>query len=88
MFLGVDKITGEEVAIKKITDCFHSTVLTYRLIREISILKKIPPHPCIVSLKKVIDPTNDPQNFKSLLLIFEKMTADLQKLIRSQNFVT
>jgi len=66
----IDNRTGKEVAIKRIPDAFISKGATLRLWREVSILKQLPNHPCIVRLYDIIEPTKDAKNFRSIFLVF------------------
>jgi serine/threonine protein kinase len=67
------------VAIKKIPDVFRSREDASRILREIKILKQLPPHPNIVTLCDVLEPSNDPQHFKSIFIVFRQVSTDLQK---------
>ncbi len=72
-----------DVAIKKLTDVFSCKEHAASILREITILKKLPPHPNIVTLCDVFEPSNDPFYFKSIFIVFRRGGTDLQKLIRS-----
>ena len=50
----LEKKTREVLALKKIFDAFRNVKDAQRTYREISILKKLPPHDNIVHLREVI----------------------------------
>ncbi|GAA5864225.1 hypothetical protein JCM3774_001262 [Rhodotorula dairenensis] len=76
-----NKITGESVAIKKVTKLFQKKILTKRALREIKLLHHFRGHKnitCLYDLDLV-----DPVNFDSVYLYEECMEADLHAIIRS-----
>ena len=73
--------TGKEVAIKKIVNIFDNLTNAKRLLREIKILRMLQ-HVNVISLREILPPV-DPQRFDDLLIVFEFVETDLQKLIHS-----
>ena len=63
---------------------FINSTDALRLLREAKILKNLPPHPKIVKLNEVVEPTNDHLNYKTLYYVFQLAETDLQKQIRSE----
>ena len=73
--------SGREVAIKKIVAIFDNLTNAKRLLREIKILRMLQ-HCNVISLREILPPV-DPQRFDDLLIVFEFVETDLQKLIHS-----
>ena len=73
--------TGKEVAIKKIVNIFDNLTNAKRLLREIKILRMLQ-HVNVISLREILPPV-DPTRFDDLLIVFEFVETDLQKLIHS-----
>ncbi|BGP25090.1 mitogen activated protein kinase 2 [Rhodotorula toruloides] len=76
-----NKLTGDQVAIKKVTKVFQKKILTKRALREIKLLHHFRGHKnitCLYDLDLV-----DPTNFDSIYLYEECMEADLHAIIRS-----
>jgi len=76
-----NKLTGEEVAIKKVIKIFEKTILTRRALREIKLLKHFNGHENIVGLIDM--DLSHPHNFNEVYLVEELMEADLHQIIRS-----
>ena len=83
VILATQRLSNLFVAIKKIPDVFKSQRDAARILREITILKQLPPHPNIVTLCDVLEPSNDPQNFESIFIVMRHMKSDLQRQIAS-----
>ena len=73
-------MTKNTVAIKRIEDVFISKTDALRILREISILRRLS-HPNIVRLENVVKPPPIPVKIKSLFVIFEYGGMDLHKLV-------
>ncbi|GJN90918.1 hypothetical protein Rhopal_003932-T1 [Rhodotorula paludigena] len=76
-----NRITGDNVAIKKVTKVFQKKILTKRALRELKLLHHFRGHKnitCLYDLDLV-----DPINFDSVYLYEECMEADLHAIIRS-----
>ncbi|KAK4781964.1 hypothetical protein SAY86_016066 [Trapa natans] len=76
-----DQKTGEEVAIKKISNLFSGPCTAVRTLREIMILRQMR-HGNVISLKKVMLPAKK-TNFKDVYLVYELMETDLHDIISS-----
>ncbi|BGP48688.1 mitogen activated protein kinase 2 [Rhodotorula kratochvilovae] len=76
-----NKLSGDTVAIKKVTKVFQKKILTKRALRELKLLHHFRGHKnitCLYDLDLV-----DPVNFDSVYLYEECMEADLHAIIRS-----
>ncbi|GAA5999740.1 hypothetical protein JCM10207_005886 [Rhodosporidiobolus poonsookiae] len=76
-----NRITGDNVAIKKVTKVFQKKILTKRALRELKLLHHFRGHKnitCLYDLDLV-----DPVGFDSVYLYEECMEADLHAIIRS-----
>ena len=82
----IHKPTGKKVAIKKMDGVFEDEVDCKRILREISLLRRLK-HPYVVELFEVIEP-RDLQNFDSLLVVMELAESDLKKVIKSSIHLT
>lgn len=72
------RVTGDNVAIKKVTKLFQKKILTKRALREIKLLHHFRGHKnitCLYDLDLV-----DPVNFDSVYLYEECMEADLHAI--------
>ncbi|KAK4785706.1 hypothetical protein SAY86_002395 [Trapa natans] len=76
-----DQKTGEEVAIKKISNLFSGSCTAVRTLREIMILRQMR-HDNVISLKKVMLPTKK-TNFKDVYLVYDLMETDMLDIISS-----
>lgn len=75
----VDKITHLQVALKKVFGAFQNPTDAQRSYREITLLKQLKSHPCIVGLLNVHRADND----LDLYLVFECMETDVHAVIRA-----
>ncbi|KAK2077144.1 hypothetical protein QBZ16_004778 [Prototheca wickerhamii] len=81
---GIDKRTGEVVALKKIFDAFQNATDAQRTFREIMFLQELSNHENIVRLLNVLKAEND----QDIYLIFEYMETDLHAVIfRSLKYI-
>lgn len=76
----IDHLTGQKVAIKKISNVFEVFENAKRIFREIRILRHCN-HQNIVKLVHIQAPS-DLLSFSDVYLIFECMDTDLAKLVR------
>lgn len=83
VFKARNKKTGEFVAIKKIGHLFDDLIDCKRVLREITLLKRIN-HPNIVRLLDIIIPPGEEECFNEIYLVFEYATGDLKKLFKSE----
>jgi serine/threonine protein kinase len=72
---GVNKETGEKVAIKKVIKLFREKSETKRLLREIKLLKFFN-HDNIIKVKELLNPVK-PKSLEELYIVTELMDSDL-----------
>ena len=77
------RLTNLPVAIKMIPDVFKNQRNAVNALREVTILQQLPHHPNIVAIEDILEPSNDPNNFKTIFIVMRQMKSDLQKQIAS-----
>lgn len=77
----VHKPTGKKVAIKKMDGVFEDEVDCKRILREVTLLRRLK-HPYVVELFDVIEPKNL-DTFDTLYVVLELAESDLKKVIKS-----
>lgn len=75
------KPTGKKVAIKKMDNIFDDEVDCKRILREITLLRRLR-HPYVVELFDIIEPT-ELDKFDTLYVVLELAESDLKKVIKS-----
>jgi len=80
---GIDRKTGEIVALKKIFDAFRNQTDAQRTFREICFLQEFGSHDNVIKLLNVIKADND----KDIYLVFEFMDTDLHNVIKKGNIL-
>eukprot|EP00494_Astrolonche_serrata_P034154 UN34423 len=79
---------GTQVAIKKQEKIFDNVVGAKRLLRELRVLRVLNGHSSVVKLLDVkLPPGEKISNFNTILMVFEYIDWDLQKLIKSETFL-
>jgi mitogen-activated protein kinase 1/3 len=73
--------TGKRVAIKKMDNIFEDETDCKRILREITLLRKLK-HPCVVELIEILQPS-DPNNFTTIYMVLEFAESDLKKVLKS-----
>lgn len=73
--------SGKKVAIKKITEVFEDELDCKRILREITLLRKID-HPYVVKLVDIIEPSNM-NAYDTLSIVMELAESDLKKVFKS-----
>ena len=86
VYAGLNKVTSKKVAIKNIKNFDADTASIKQLLREVTLLRLLKEHPCIISLEDMILTTEDP--FNGANLVFERYDTDLDKVIRSKQNLT
>lgn len=81
MASAVHKPTGKKVAIKKMDNIFDDEVDCKRILREITLLRRLR-HPYVVELFDIIEPA-DMEKFDTLYVVLELAESDLKKVIKS-----
>lgn len=82
----VQKSTGKKVAIKKIKELFDDIIDAKRILREITLLRKIN-HPNIVKILDILMP-KDLKNFQTIYVVMDFCSSDLKKLFKSPIYLT
>ncbi|KAJ3348974.1 Mitogen-activated protein kinase [Kappamyces sp. JEL0680] len=81
-----DKLSGREVAVKKVTKIFEKEIFAKRALRELKLLKHFNGHEnitCILDMD-----LQNPADYNEIFLVQELMEADLHQIIRSQQSLT
>jgi mitogen-activated protein kinase 1/3 len=73
--------TGRQVAIKKMDNIFDDEIDCKRILREITLLRKLK-HPCVVNLIEMLVPPN-PETFTTIYMVMEYADSDLKKIMKS-----
>jgi mitogen-activated protein kinase 1/3 len=79
--MATQKSTGKKVAIKKMENIFEDEIDCKRILREITLLRKLK-HPFVVELIEILQP-KDPKNFTTIYTVMEYAESDLKKVIKS-----
>eukprot|EP00955_Chlamydomonas_euryale_P054637 355903-Chlamydomonas_euryale.AAC.14 len=74
-----DNLTGERVAIKRISNVFDNVADAVRILREIKLLRLLR-HPDVVQIKHIMLPS-DPRKYRDIYVVFELMESDLYTVI-------
>jgi mitogen-activated protein kinase 1/3 len=82
----IHKPSGKKVAIKKMDGVFEDEVDCKRILRELSLLRRLK-HPYVVELFDVIEP-KDRTVFDTLYVVMELAESDLKKVIKSAIHLT
>ncbi|KAJ3348973.1 Mitogen-activated protein kinase [Kappamyces sp. JEL0680] len=77
-----DKVTGQDVAIKKVHNVFQKPILAKRALREIKLLRHFAGHENITSILDM--EMSDFNSFNEIYISQELMEADLHQIIRSE----
>ena len=80
VFDAVDKFTGQEVAIKKISNVFESVSKSTNILREIKLLRLLS-HPNIVRMVSILKPKTK-YCFKHVYIVFERMDFNMKKMLK------
>eukprot|EP00945_MAST-04E_sp_MAST-4E-sp1_P001112 g1112.t1 len=78
----LDKNTGNQVAIKKVTKAFEDLVDAKRILRELCLLRHFH-HENIITCIDIIRPPS-PRNFEDVYLVSDLMETDLHRVIYSR----
>lgn len=71
----VDKVTGELVAIKKISETFRHNLDARRTLTEVKLLKHFSKHDNIIGIRDIFPPPEMP-NFKDIYLVYDVRKSD------------
>ncbi|XP_063654978.1 mitogen-activated protein kinase 7 isoform X2 [Pan troglodytes] len=81
------RLTGQQVAIKKIPNAFDVVTNAKRTLRELKILKHFK-HDNIIAIKDILRPTVPYGEFKSVYVVLDLMESDLHQIIHSSQPLT
>eukprot|EP01028_Stygiella_incarcerata_P002344 TRINITY_DN143_c1_g2_i2.p1 TRINITY_DN143_c1_g2~~TRINITY_DN143_c1_g2_i2.p1 ORF type:complete len:459 (-),score=85.90 TRINITY_DN143_c1_g2_i2:178-1554(-) len=79
---GVDKWTGQEVAIKRVSKPFNRSLHAKRLLREVKFLRYFNGHDNIINLHDIMRPRTF-EAFDDVYVVTSLMESDLQDVLRS-----
>lgn len=83
-----DTVTGQKVAIKKITDVFIDLIDAKRILREIKLLRHFNAHENIVSILDIMTSPPGSVNIQDIYIVTNLMESDLERIIRSKQTLT
>ncbi|XP_003420719.1 mitogen-activated protein kinase 7 isoform X1 [Loxodonta africana] len=81
------RLTGQQVAIKKIPNAFDVVTNAKRTLRELKILKHFK-HDNIIAIKDILRPMVPYGEFKSVYVVLDLMESDLHQIIHSSQPLT
>lgn len=81
------RLTGQQVAIKKIPNAFDVVTNAKRTLRELKILKHFK-HDNIIAIKDILRPTVPYGEFRSVYVVLDLMESDLHQIIHSSQPLT
>ncbi|KAK9815669.1 hypothetical protein WJX72_007692 [[Myrmecia] bisecta] len=81
-----DTVTGEKVAIKKITNAFENLTDARRTLREMMLLRHLK-HDNVIAVRDLLKPQSR-EKFNDVYLVYELMDTDLHQIIRSSQPLT
>ncbi|XP_028913507.1 mitogen-activated protein kinase 7 [Ornithorhynchus anatinus] len=81
------RLTGQQVAIKKIPNAFDVVTNAKRTLRELKILKHFK-HDNIIAIKDILKPTVPYGEFRSVYVVLDLMESDLHQIIHSSQPLT
>lgn len=77
----IQKSSGKKVAIKRLNGVFEDLIDCKRILREVTLLRKLN-HPNLIRVLDILEP-EDPANFENLYVVLEYCQSDLKKLFKS-----
>lgn len=78
-----DVLTGNKVAIKKVTDAFQDLIDAKRILREIKLLKHLGDHENVIGLVDISVMPPHTLDFKDIYIVTELMECDLDRIVSS-----
>ena len=81
----IQQETGRTVAIKRIDDIFDHPEISKRILREVTLLRKLR-HPCVVEFIELIIPESL-EEFNTIYVVQEFVSFDLRQLIRGDQTI-
>jgi len=83
-----DTLTGQRVAIKKITDAFQDLVDAKRILREIKLLRHFDGHENVIKILDIMTMPAGIIDFKDIYIVTDLMESDLDRIISSSQPLT
>ena len=84
----LDTVTGQKVAIKKITDMFADLVDAKRILREIKLLRHFDAHENVIKILDISTMPANTEDFTDAYIITDLMESDLDRIITSRQALT
>ena len=84
----LDTVTGQKVAIKKITDMFADLVDAKRILREIKLLRHFDAHENVIKILDISTMPANTEDFTDAYIITDLMESDLDRIISSSQPLT
>jgi mitogen-activated protein kinase 1/3 len=82
------QISGQKVAIKKITDTFSDLVDAKRILREIKLLRHFDGHENVIKILDIMTLPANTVDFVDIYIITDLMESDLDRIISSSQPLT
>jgi len=77
----IHKPTGTKVAIKKMDGVFEDEIDCKRILREVSLLRKLN-NPYVIEIFDMLEPS-DPEKFDTIYIVLRLSESDLKKVVKS-----
>ena len=85
---GIDRISGEKVAVKKVRDVFADVVDAKRILRELKLLRHFQKHENIISIYDIMAVEPDTIKFDDIYIVTNLYESDLERIIQSRQVLT
>lgn len=79
-----DNLAKKDVAIKKIKHSFQIATIAKRTLREIKLLRHFDRHENVISIKTILQPPPQPEEFNDIYIIMDLKETDLHRIIHSE----
>jgi len=83
-----DVVSGNKVAIKKVTDAFQDLIDAKRILREIKLLRHLGDHENVIGLVDISLMPPHTLDFKDIYIVTELMECDLDRIVSSNQPLT
>lgn len=85
---GIDSVTGQKIAVKKVRHAFADVVDAKRILRELKLLRHLNSHENIIHILDVMVYPPDERQMKDIYIVTNLMDSDLQKIIDTEQAFT
>jgi serine/threonine protein kinase len=85
---GVDMVTGNKVAIKKIKDVFVDVVDAKRILREIKLLSHFSNHENIITINDIFSVEPNSSKYNDVYIVTNLYESDLERIVQSKQVLT